>query len=93
MSNDNSFQNAVRILRTKLAEELVELGDALDSGQSALILDELVDAQYYVRRLAACRGISDDCLSRYAAVKTALRESGVRCKTLELRIASKLVLD
>lgn len=82
-----------RATRRRLTEELDELDDALRHSCNAAILDGLVDVKYYIDRLAACHGINSDCFSRYAAVKSALRENGVRCKALELRLASEFVAE
>lgn len=93
MSNMFTDPTISRAIRRRLAEELVELDAALASGRIGDILDELVDVNYYVEKLAACHAISKDCLTRYGAVKTALREMGVRCKTLELRLAAELAIE
>lgn len=93
MSNIFSDPLSSRATRRRLAEELVELDAALASGRNGDVLDELVDVKYYIDKLAACHAISNDCLTRYAAVKTALREAGVRCKTLELRLAAEFAVE
>lgn len=93
MFNTLSDQSVSNAIQRRMKEELVELDSALTDGCSASILDEIVDVKYYIDKLAAHYNIGADCLTRYAAVKSALRDSGVRCKNLELRLATEFVAE
>lgn len=77
----------------RLAEESRELHDAVITRDPVRILDEIVDVMFYTRELAKAAGLTQECVDRYAGLKSALRDSGVRCKTLEARLATELVSE
>lgn len=75
----------------RLTEEADELHLAVASLSPSHILDEVADVLYYLRKVAEAANITDDCIRRYSAVKSAFREAGVRNKNLELRFADEFI--
>lgn len=75
----------------RLQDEIVELTEAVLSGNRALIVDELADVGFYVERVCSACGLTEELVGRYGKVKSALREAGFRNKTVELRLAAEFV--
>lgn len=75
----------------RLQEEIVELVDAVVSGNRALIVDELADVGFYVERVRSACGLTKDVVLRHGKVKSTLRDAGFRNKTVELRLAEEFV--
>lgn len=74
-----------------LAEESEELRSAVIAQDRAQILDEIVDVMFYLRKLAITASVADECIERYALVKSSLREAGLRSRSLEMRLAAEFV--
>lgn len=71
----------------RLKAEVAELEIACRIGVRAEILDELVDVQFFLDRLAVLYGLTDRSRASYAAAKGLLRETMGKNKTLELKLA------
>jgi len=89
--------SAIRLIRThewraiarRFLQESDELRRALERGDEALILDELVDVAYFLRHMSS--GRIDDVIEAYGAIKSNLRKSGIRNKEHELRVARNVL--
>lgn len=81
----------IAAVHRRLTEESEELRDAVIALDRAHILDEVVDVVFYLGRLAAAAGISEECIMRYSLVKSSLRGVGLRSKSLEMRLAAEFV--
>lgn len=75
----------------RLQEEIAELVDAVKSGNRVLVVDELADVVFYTNRVATACGLTGELIVRYSTVKSALRDAGLRNKTVELRLAAEFV--
>lgn len=71
----------------RLKAEVAELELACRIGVRAGILDELVDVQFFLDRLAAVYGLTDRSRASYTAAKGLLRETTGKSKKLELKLA------
>lgn len=75
-----------------LSVEVMELTAAQQEGRVAHVLDELVDVQYYLDRLAAAWGITDHTRRAYAVAKGHLRETIGKDKAIELQVAESFII-
>lgn len=87
---DNSV--AIAALR-RLEDEVVELRVAVEGGSKANIVDELVDVTYCAKRVMSACGLTSSMVREYGKVKSALRDCGIRNKTVELRLAAEFVSE
>lgn len=76
----------------RLKAEVAELELAYQGGVKAELLDELVDVQFYLDKIAALHGLSDHTRRSYAVAKGHLRETIGKDKALELQIAESFLL-
>lgn len=75
----------------RLQEEIAELVDAVESGNRALVVDELADVVFYTNRVPTACGLTSELVARCGTVKGILRDAGLRNKTVELRLAAEFV--
>lgn len=76
----------------RLKVEVAELELACRIGVRAEILDEFVDVQFFLDRLAVLYDLTDRSRASYMAAKGLLRETTGKNKKLELKLA-ELFLD
>lgn len=77
----------------RLYQEVLELSEAVASGDRVMIIDELVDVAFYTEKLREVCAISAECTAGYGRVKSTLRSSGLRNKLVELRLAAEFIAD
>lgn len=77
----------------RLHEEVVELSAAVASGDRVMVVDELVDVAYYLQKVREAYGIPAECVTSFGLVKSTLRDSGLRNKPVELRLAAEFIAE
>lgn len=91
MDSEESTDIFELVALTRLNSEVAELNLACQGGVKAEILDELVDVQFFIDRVAALYGITEHARTTYAIVKGHLRETVGKNKAVELQIAESFL--
>lgn len=85
--------SAAHAALARLHQEFIELAAAVASGDRVMVVDELVDVMYYVNKVREAYAIPEGCVTGYGLVKSTLRSSGLRNKSVELRLAAEFIAD
>lgn len=85
--------SAAHAALVRLHQELAELGEAIATRDRVMVIDELVDVAYYIDKIREACFIPTDCVVSYGLVKSTLRGSGLRNKSVELRLAAEFIAE
>lgn len=85
--------SVAHVALARLYQEFIELAAAVASGDRVVVVDELVDVMYYVNKVREACAIPECCVTGYGLVKSTLRDSGLRNKSVELRLAAEFIAD